>query len=602
MDHTGMNLAVRLREELDKPLSILEREQFQKVMLDCVEPGIGYSVFFLIGSVALYGHVPTVLLVVGGLMMLAEAVIKIGLVKKFEKQNVEERANPHWRRIIWSGGVYTGVFFGLASLVLLLPLPQTNLTVLAFAYLGVYITSCWLGSSYLPTAVCKLIPLTLPLTIAILWVGEPLSMLVSLSLVFMTGMSLFYIRSMVRQHADLIDARLNIEEISENLKLEKQAAEKLVVDKSRFIASASHDLRQPLHALGLFHSAIRSRSKDEKVHTVMDSVDKSTVALNHLFEGLLDVSRLDSGAIEPVLEHFRLDSLFSSIYDEFQQMAQTKGLVLEVNCGNCVVYSDILLLEQVLRNLLGNAIKFTESGAITLSASVNEDKVIVSVVDTGPGIAEKDLDNIFDEFHQTERSKYHEERGFGLGLAIVRRITRLLDMPLSLSSVHPSGACFSLEAPVGVEEKTRMLSGPQHIGDIKLNARVLVIDDNVSILDGMQTLLFDWNIACLTAGSLEEAIQCLMETGFMPELIICDYHLSLGENGIDAARELCNHVGHDIPIIVITGDTTVDVDSFTATRGVDILYKPVRPGELRESIQRNLECSSRGEILSATAS
>lgn len=591
-----MNPYVRFLKNLDKPPSTVEREQFQKVMLDCIEPGVGYSVFFLIGCAALYGHVPTVYLVICGCILLVDSVVKISLVKKFEKQNAEQRANPLWRRIIWLGAAFTGVFFGLLSLVLLIPLPQANLMVLAFTYLGVYMTSCWLGSSYLPVLVNKLVPLTLPLALAMIWVATPMLTLVSFALVFMSGMSLFYVRSIVRQHTELVYARQRIEHISENLTREKLAAEKLIIDKSRFIASASHDLRQPLHALGLFHSAIRSEAKNEKIHALMDSVDSSTSALNNLFEGLLDVSRFDSGAVEPVYEHFKIDCLATALYEEMFQMAKSVGLLLELKCDRCVVYSDKLLIEQVLRNLLGNAIKFTKTGSIVLSATCNNKIVSVSVSDTGPGIPEADIKTIFNEFHQIQRSNHHEDKGFGLGLAIVRRITELLDIPLKISPVEPHGVVFLLELPAGTESQAQALTVTSSAGETGSVAtisksRVMLIDDNVSILDGMQTVLMDWNVDCLTASSREQAIQCLQETGFIPDLLICDYHLALGENGVGVARAVCDYVGRDVPVIVITGDTLIDIAHARLT-GLDVLYKPVSPGDLQTAIRANLDRDS----------
>lgn len=579
-----MNFYSRLQQQLNKPPSILEQEQFKKAMLDCIEPGIGYSFFSLVGCVALYSHVPTAYLVFGGSLIFLEAVVKISLVKKFEKQSTAERANPQWRRIIWLGGLYSGVAYGLFSLVLFLPLPQENLMLLAFCYLGIFVTSCWLGSSYWPLLASKLIPLSLPLIVAFVLVATPMSVLASLALLFISAMSLYYVRSIVRQHAELVYARQRIEEISENLNIEKLAAEQLVVDKNRFIASASHDLRQPLHALGLFHSAIRFRSKDEKIHELLDSIDSSTAALNNLFEGLLDVSRFDSGAVNPIYEHFEIDRFANAMHDEFSEVANTKNLQLETNCDPGVVVSDRLLVEQVIRNLLGNALKFTTSGRVELSARCSKTSVLVSVSDTGPGISEEEIENIFDEFHQLERSQHHEGRGFGLGLAIVGRITDLLDIPLNITSTRTDGTCITLELPAGNRELIECISAPKAATSNLLNTNILVIDDNVNILDGMQSLLSDWGITCLTAPSHEDAIQSLRETGFVPDLLICDYHLSVEAKGPGIAHAICEFLGQNMPVVIITGDTSIDNDSSNELEGLDILYKPVHPDELRKSI------------------
>ena len=579
-----MNVIARFQDQLNKPPTALEQEQFRKVLLDCVVPGIGLSVFLLIGCIAVYGHVPTVYLVIPGCMMFAEAVLKISLVKKFKKQSTKERANPAWRKIIWLGGLYTGVFFGLLSLVLLQPLPQETRLILAFAYLGVYVCCCWLGSSYWPTLALKLIPLTVPLIVAFVWLATPMSLLIAFSLLYVTAVSLLYVKSIEKQHSELVYARQRVEEISENLKLEKLAAEKLVVNKNRFIASASHDLRQPLHALGLYHSAIRARLKDENIQSLMDSVDKSTAALNHLFEGLLDVSRLDSGAVEAIYEHFEFDAFVILMCEEFSQMAHSKGLQLEINSESCVIFSDTLLIERVLRNLLSNAIKFTEGGSISLSARYNETGVTVSVSDTGTGIDESEIEHVFEEFYQAEKSEHHVERGFGLGLSIVHRICKMLDIPLGIKANQHGGTCITLELPRGDKNKVRQTQTPIPLSRHSINTRVMVIDDNVGITDGMKSLLADWGVSCLTATSSEDALRVLKETSTVPELLICDYHLSADVKGPAVASAICKSVRRTIPVIIITGDTTINAENYSDVKGIDVLYKPVRADDLRAAI------------------
>jgi len=411
---------------------------------------------------------------------------------------------------------------------------------------------------------------------------------VSLSLVFMTGMSIFYIRSIVRQHTELIEASERVEELNANLQLEKDAAEQMVINKSRFIASASHDLRQPLHALGLFHSAIRAHVQDDKIKTLMDSVDKSTTALNHLFEGLLDVSRLDAGVIEPEPEHFTIGSLFASMHDEFLELANSRGLQLEIKNESCVVYADKILVERILRNLLSNAIEFTEYGSVELSATGKDELVFIKVSDTGPGIPEKEIDRIFDEFHQIGRSTHHDEKGFGLGLAIVRRISLLLDVPLYVSPIDPHGTCFTMELAAG---ERALIELPEEIGvveDIRPNTRILVVDDNVNILDGMQTALDNWQVDSLVASSYDEALQSLRETGFVPDLLVCDYHLSDGHNGVETANAICHQLSRDIPCIILTGDTTIESEISEDGIKRGILYKPVHPRKLREAIVSNV--------------
>jgi len=574
----------KLKSELDVPPYQIELEQRNRVMLGCVELGIGYSLFFVLGCVALYGFVPTYLLAIAGVMIVIEATWKISLVNKYRGQTDEERSNPAWRRVIWLGGLYTGIFFGLASLTMLLQLPIPNLTLLGIAYMGVYITSCWLGSVYLPTAVSKLIPMTIPLAIAMAIQGTLLNVLFALALVFTTGISLFYIRNLTRQSTELVSARLRIEDLYEKLSVEKHNADQAVIDKSRFIAAASHDLRQPLHALGLFLEAIRTRTTDKEIQSLMDSVDKSTGSLNHLFEGLLDVSKLDAGAIEPHVRHFGINAIFSTMEDEFNQLANAKGLELSFSNDNCVVCTDFILLERVLRNLLSNAIAYTEYGQVSLKAIQNKNEVSITISDTGIGIPETELDNIFSEFHQLGESAHYDGKGFGLGLAIVKRISDLLKFNIQVASSVGEGTRIELSLPAGDHHRVSEAMTPTTGDLVRPGTRILFIDDNTSILEGMKSALADWDVESLLTNSYAEAVQSMDELKFTPDLIIADYHLAENDSGVSAALQIRERLSEEIPFIVVTGDTSIDSLPTNMTPAPPILYKPVRPEKLREAI------------------
>jgi len=577
----------KLIYQLNKPQNAVEKYQRDKVILDCKELGIGYSLFFIMGCSALYGYVPTYLLIIASLMIVAEAIIKISLVYKYKAQNGNDRAKPYWRYVIWMGGLYTGIFFGVAALALLLPLPKPNASLFLFTYAGIYVTSCWLGSYYMPTAVLKLVPLTLPLAIALVLQGPPLHILMSTTLVFTTVISIFYVYGLTKQFAELNLANIRIEELNQRLSAEKQSAEQAVLDKSSFIAAASHDLRQPLHALGLFLGAIRNHSDDKKIHSLMDSAEKSTSALKHLFEGLLDVSKLDAGAVEPRPTHIKFSSLTSSLEDEFQELAKSKGLSLTIVDSSCVVYTDVFLLERVLRNLLGNAIAYTNQGSVSLKAIRFDDQIEITVTDTGIGIPDSELETIFSEFHQIEKKEPYAENGFGLGLAIVDRISRLLDYDLSVNSSLGQGTTFTIVVPEGeINNTSEPLISPV-LQTIQTGTKILFIDDNDGILDGLDAAMDGWNTENLFVRSYDEAIRSMNELDFVPDLIICDHHLKNSKHGADAALKIREKINRNIPFIIITGDTAIK--DIGMTPPPPILYKPVRPQELCEAIVLNLK-------------
>jgi CheY-like chemotaxis protein/signal transduction histidine kinase len=379
--------------------------------------------------------------------------------------------------------------------------------------------------------------------------------------------------------------RLRFENVHliEELQEKKAEAEEANVAKSRFLAAASHDLRQPLHALTLFVSALDERRHAPEVRAIVDNVNVSVQALEKMFNALLDISRLDAGVLHPACADFRLQELFDRLVNEYGPAASQKGLELRCSASSAVIRSDSALLERILRNYLTNAIRYTEHGRVTLRAVAGEDEVRVEVEDTGIGIPPDQHREIFREFHQLQNPERDRTKGLGLGLAIVERLSRLLNHPIAVESAPGSGSLFSVTVPAGdptAVEDGRDRATERVFADLA-GLRVLVIDDESGVRDGMRTLLVQWGCEVLLAAGEDEAMTQLHRDGCAPDAIVADYRLREGRTGVQAIGRVHDEWGARIPALIVTGETAAEELKEVETSGYSLLYKPVPPGQLR---------------------
>ena len=370
-------------------------------------------------------------------------------------------------------------------------------------------------------------------------------------------------------------------------------ARQAALAKSRFLAAASHDLRQPLHALSLFVDVLKESKSDAERAALIPRIELSLDALRKLFDALLDISRLDAKVVKPEFSHFDLVELLQSLAAEFRSAASEKNLTLRVHARTAVVVSDRLLLERILRNLIGNAIRYTESGGVLLSARKRGGTVLVQVWDTGVGIAPEYQDDVFVEFRQLHNAHRDRNQGLGLGLAIVNRLSELLHHPLELRSQPGKGSVFSLRIPTGDPRMmvVKEAGGAPHSWDLS-GRRIVVVDDEREIRDAMRTLLSKWGCEVITAGSLTEAVQVLHEKGTIPELIISDLRLRDGCTGVEAIDGLRARFGAAIPGILVTGETASEQLCLAKDSGYELLQKPVQPIRLRAVIQQHLTATN----------
>ena len=353
--------------------------------------------------------------------------------------------------------------------------------------------------------------------------------------------------------------------------------------KSRFLAMASHDLRQPLHALGLFVAQLRTPLKPEERTNTIERIDATRKEMDEMFNSLLDISRLDAGMLTPKITEFPIGRLLQKIETAFDQATQKKGLRLRVRPSDAWVRSDAMLLERIMLNLVSNAVRYTLQGGILVGCRRRGEMLRIEVCDTGPGIPEDQKQNIFREFFQVPTSEQNRSGGLGLGLAIVDRLRLLLDHQIDLVSTVGRGSRFAILVPK-VDQCIRSAAPAvlPHAGALAVDGKaILVIADTPIVQEGTGGLLSKWGYSVLAAGSDEAALVRLAEREQRPDLIISDYHLASGRTGIRAIEQVNAAFGSPIPAILVSGDTAAEPLRDARDRGYILLHKPVDPMRLR---------------------
>lgn len=393
-----------------------------------------------------------------------------------------------------------------------------------------------------------------------------------------------------RQNALLLAARrtrLANDALVNELRQQVFLVERANREKSRFLAAASHDLRQPMHAMGLFAAALeKSLSRTPLQHTVTNMM-RAVDALEQSFSAMLDISKLDAGVIEPNLQSFPIRDLFRRLHMQCAGQAEELGLGLRFKPGGKLVTSDPQLLERVLGNLIHNAIRYTRQGGVVVVARTRRLHTSIEVWDSGIGIAEDELPKVFDEFYQVDNSARDRARGLGMGLAIVKRLVLLMGHELEVKSSPGRGTVFRilLEPTEMAEMDNVVLSADTVPSPIDANQTVLLIDDEESIRIGMRELLQTWGYEVLLAASIGEACTEVRRHAGVIDLVISDLRLANHEDGIDAIGRVRRVYGAPLPAVLITGDTSAEEVKRAHESGHRVLFKPVRTRELYAALR-----------------
>ncbi|MCW5658260.1 MAG: hybrid sensor histidine kinase/response regulator [Burkholderiaceae bacterium] len=465
-----------------------------------------------------------------------------------------------------------------------------------------------------------------PTILRVVLVGGPGMVGLAAVAVLILAMTVRLGRNYRDSFGELVELKARAQRLAEQLRAETALAEAARHEaelanraKTQFFAAASHDLRQPLHALGLFAEALRQkttapwppdtaatpqggppilersgdRRRDDETMQLINSINSSVDALDGLFSELLDITKIDTGGVEPRPTDFQLDEVFRKIRLHFEPIAFEKGLLLHVRGGHRHAYADPMLVERIVRNLVSNAIRYTADGGVLVCARTRGPRLLLQVWDTGVGIKEADRERVFDEFVQVHDAATapdaHQRKGLGLGLAIVRRLSALMNAPLTLRSIAGKGSVFTLEVPIGRARPAAALptrsSAP--LG-LSLDRRLVVmIEDDPAVQSGLEVLLKSWGASVISFDSLQACqqwVQAAEPSMLQPDLIIADYRLESGSTGVEAIRALRGMLDRPIPAIVVTGSVLSNHEREAAEHDFHLLLKPVVPGKLRAMI------------------
>ncbi|MBL8845743.1 MAG: response regulator [Hyphomicrobium zavarzinii] len=399
------------------------------------------------------------------------------------------------------------------------------------------------------------------------------------------------LETQVRARTEELKAALNrLERANSQLTLARDGAERANRFKTRFFTAVGHDLLQPLHAARLSLSALGEIHGEQQHKRLIGQVDHALSTIEELLRTILDLSKLDSGAIKPSFQPVGVPDLFRSVLVDIEPIARDKGLLLTMRAREMAVTSDPLMLRRILQNLLANAVQYTERGRVLLACRKRGAHLRIDVWDTGPGIAPSEQTKIFEEFHRGAAGQRSHAGGFGIGLAIISRMAETLGHRIELCSEPGRGTRFSVYVPISEElpanrsvSRDRQSAATRAYGLTSL--KVMVVDNDAGVREAMRALLDRWGCDARLFQGLEGVNGMLAsDPAFRPDIILADFHLDNGEQGLDAVARVREAFGTPIQAVVITADHSVEVAEAVAATGSEILRKPVKPAELRALI------------------
>lgn len=488
-----------------------------------------------------------------------------------------------YARYYLAGSAIAGLAWGIGAIVMF---PEQGLEYQALILFIVVIlgaSSVTSYSIYMPVFYSFTPVDIIPLAVYMLFSGD--RTLTSLGLMSLVGFAslLYFARNANRSHIESLRLRFENIDLVEQLREQKEEAENANLSKSRFLAAASHDLRQPVHALSLFASVLYESVKSDKNRKIVRQIETSIDILSNLFNTLLDLSRLESGMMQINKIDFSLQSVIKRFKNEFDIQARDKAISIAWPEEDVWLRSDPDLLESILRNFISNAIRYTDKGGVTLRLRSDGDHVCIETVDTGTGIPLEEQETIFDEFHQLGNPERDSTKGLGLGLAIVKRTAFFLGHPVAVVSAPGAGSNFGISVNKGVKGHNDIpieLSDPvEMLPDVPLV--IVNIDDDQVIREGTKRLLETWGCTVISAADENDALVQLAGQSQAPDGIIADYRLPERKTGVDAIHAIRHSCNQDVPALIVTGDIAVEGITAVKDSGIQVLNKPVAAIKLR---------------------
>jgi two-component system, sensor histidine kinase len=485
----------------------------------------------------------------------------------------EER---RWRVLAIATAFSSGCIWGAAAPLLYPPASADHAVFVLVLLTLLPVVPVAALAAYMPTLIAYYVPCIAPFVVVLALSDTQPERMAALLLLAMMGAMLSFARKYSASLAEAIT-------LEARLAAKADALEDALGQKGRFIAAASHDLRQPVHAMGLFVELLRRGGTSLGRREGLDYLAASLRSLRAMLDDMLHVSRLDARAVHADLRHFRVGPLLQRLRDEFAPQAAARGLDLRCRSKDVAVVSDPALLERMLRNLLSNALKFTSKGGIAMLCRTQGAAVRLQVCDTGAGIPSEHLKDVFEEFTQFDNRQQDDSKGLGLGLAIVERLARLMDHRIKLASTVGRGSTFTIELPYGRADcvvETASAAAAPAAAVLPPDRRVLIVDDDAAVRLTTTALVEQWGQRAQAAASFGTALT-LAGKGLPPDLLIVDFDLGAGPSGLDLIRQIRQlRADAGLPAILITGDMAADHASTTHRQGIVLLRKPVDPDQL----------------------
>ncbi len=503
-------------------------------------------------------------------------------VKEVTDQNVKKIS---LMLILFS--IMSGMTWG--ALGLILPIAENSVIMLCTSLIlcGMALAPLATLSIYSPVYIGFSIPLLLPLAIKCFYLGGDVFTTVGIICLIFLCPSLLH--SFFVQESYLRSFRLEFENISLieilreetlNAELARKEAVANNLAKSKFLAAASHDLRQPLHAMVFFVDALNEYAETPEIKNIVFKIGQTSQALRELLDSLLDISKIEAGILVPEYVHIDLNSLLRDIHSEYLLYAEQKNIFFEILTIEKYIYSDQHMVGRILRNLISNALRYTDSGYVRVTCFETKKGLCIEVSDSGTGIPEDEKEKIFDEFYQIDNPERDRTKGIGLGLSIVKGLCDLLMLQINLSDSPAGGTCFLVEFPLG--NKNKIIKAKKiEVLNFTVKSNIFIIDDDEDSRDAMNGLIVKWGYNTKVFEGIDDCLSYLKTTNDSPEIILTDYRLRNNITGVELIEEIYNYCGFHIPAVIITGDTDQKRLKEAERSGHSLLHKPLQPAKLR---------------------
>lgn len=522
-----------------------------------------------------------------GLAVYVLCILRLYLNLEFNRRKDSVSNFLIWAHSFTLTSTATGVAIGVSMLMLVESKTPVVSVFSAIFVVGIVSANLNHTSSWLPAQAAFTLPATLIPAFSL--VAQPgwLPTTIAVLLIIFFVLSILLGRQQHRRIVGEILLELQNHELVETLTLERNCARKADESKSRFLAAASHDLRQPIHSINLLLETLKGTESTSKRKSTEQKLARAVDSLSNLLNSLLDISKLDAGVLKANKKTIQLEPLIERVVERFQPEVHQQALNLIVETSSVRVKTDPDLLDRVIANILSNAIKFTHKGSITLSTRILKNKVTLTISDSGFGISEENLGRVFDEFFQEYNPERDRSKGIGLGLSICKHICELLDHRLVLES-SKNGTTVSIELSQAdnsvIEDRAETINKITS-GSIELQTRALLIEDDPMVAEAMMELLERWGCEVRVEIDASAALQFIDKDLYVPDVVIADLRLPGELNGIQLILAIHSKIG-PVPSAIITGATSPDRILLAKESGIQVLFKPLQPARLRLLLER----------------